>query len=108
MKGSLGTCVCAVDHGVDQGVIEKSPADTRSYRAVTLANGLRVLLVSDPGKERTTHRTWRGRLGARVADRQACCCCRCWVDAETERAAAAMDVHVGHFSDPDDLPGLAQ
>lgn len=26
---------------------------------------------------------------------------------ETERAAAAMDVHVGHFSDPDTLPGLA-
>lgn len=27
--------------------------------------------------------------------------------AETERAAAALDVHVGHFSDPASLPGLA-
>eukprot|EP01006_Ploeotia_vitrea_P044505 TRINITY_DN66835_c8_g9_i1.p1 TRINITY_DN66835_c8_g9~~TRINITY_DN66835_c8_g9_i1.p1 ORF type:complete len:1085 (-),score=521.06 TRINITY_DN66835_c8_g9_i1:2330-5323(-) len=28
-------------------------------------------------------------------------------DPETDKSAAAMDVHVGHFSDPDDLPGLA-
>ncbi|CAM9705052.1 unnamed protein product, partial [Hapterophycus canaliculatus] len=28
-------------------------------------------------------------------------------DPETKTSAAAMDVHVGHFSDPDDLPGLA-
>ncbi|KAL6071151.1 Pitrilysin [Balamuthia mandrillaris] len=28
-------------------------------------------------------------------------------DPETEVSAAAMDVHVGHFSDPVDLPGLA-
>ena len=26
---------------------------------------------------------------------------------ETERSAAALDVHVGHFSDPQELPGLA-
>lgn len=28
-------------------------------------------------------------------------------DPETDKAAAAMDVRVGHFSDPDHLPGLA-
>ncbi|CAM9610182.1 unnamed protein product, partial [Scytosiphon promiscuus] len=28
-------------------------------------------------------------------------------DPDTKISAAAMDVHVGHFSDPDDLPGLA-
>eukprot|EP00761_Pharyngomonas_kirbyi_P008215 gb/GECH01008226.1/.p1 GENE.gb/GECH01008226.1/~~gb/GECH01008226.1/.p1 ORF type:complete len:885 (+),score=190.80 gb/GECH01008226.1/:1-2655(+) len=28
-------------------------------------------------------------------------------DPETEKAAAAMDVHVGHLSDPEDIPGLA-
>jgi len=33
--------------------------------------------------------------------------CILWVRTETERAAAAMDVHVGHFSDPDGIPGLA-
>ena len=54
--------------------VEKSPSDTRSYRALTLANGLRVLLASDP---------------------------------RADQSAAALDVHVGHFSDPPDLPGLA-
>jgi hypothetical protein len=28
-------------------------------------------------------------------------------DAETDKAAASMDVAVGHLSDPDDMPGLA-
>jgi insulysin len=28
-------------------------------------------------------------------------------DPETDKAAAAMDVHVGHFSDPAEIPGLA-
>lgn len=28
-------------------------------------------------------------------------------DPETDKAAAAMDVHVGSFSDPEDLQGLA-
>lgn len=28
-------------------------------------------------------------------------------DKETDKSAAAMDVRVGHFSDPDELPGLA-
>jgi hypothetical protein len=32
-----------------QGAIEQSPSDAKQYRALTLANGLRVLLVSDPG-----------------------------------------------------------
>ena len=54
--------------------VEKSPADTRSYRALTLRNGLRVLLASD---------------------------------SKAEQAAAALNVHVGHFSDPPDVAGLA-
>ncbi|KAH7468702.1 Insulin-degrading enzyme [Phytophthora ramorum] len=28
-------------------------------------------------------------------------------DPKTEKSAAAMDVHVGHQSDPEELPGLA-
>ena len=28
-------------------------------------------------------------------------------DAETDKASAAMDVNVGNFSDPEDMPGLA-
>ena len=36
-------------HGTE---IERSPADTRDYRAVTLDNGLEVLVVSDPGADK--------------------------------------------------------
>lgn len=40
---------CAVPaHPVE---IERSPADTRSYRALTLANGLQALVVSDPSTD---------------------------------------------------------
>jgi insulysin len=53
---------------------EKSELDDRSYRTLTLANGLKVLLVSDPA---------------------------------LDKAAAALDVAVGFFSDPESLPGLA-
>ena len=28
-------------------------------------------------------------------------------DADTDKAAAAMDVNVGSFSDPEDMPGMA-
>ena len=28
-------------------------------------------------------------------------------DVETEKSAASIDVHVGHTSDPDDVPGIA-
>jgi insulysin len=28
-------------------------------------------------------------------------------DPQTDKAAAALDVNVGHFSDPDEVPGLA-
>ncbi len=52
----------------------KSPADDRDYRYITLKNGLKVLLVSDP---------------------------------DTDKAAAAVDVNVGSYQDPDDRLGLA-
>lgn len=55
------------------GII-KSPIDERTYRPLTLPNGLRVLLVSDPN---------------------------------SHNAAAAIDVHVGSFSDPSHAQGLA-
>lgn len=54
--------------------LEISPLDLRLYRAITLPNALRVLLVSD---------------------------------LRSDKAAAAMDVSVGNFSDPSDIPGLA-
>jgi len=51
-----------------------SSEDKRVYRVLTLRNGLRAVLISDP---------------------------------VTDKASAALDVQVGHFSDPDALPGLA-
>lgn len=56
------------------GTVEKSLLDRREYRALTLPNGMRVLLASDP---------------------------------KADQAAAALDVHVGHYSDPAEIPGLA-
>ncbi|MRI34825.1 hypothetical protein EOPP23_17750 [Endozoicomonas sp. OPT23] len=55
-------------------VIIKSPADDRDYRYLTLDNGLKALLISDP---------------------------------DTDKAAAAVDVNVGSWQDPDNRLGLA-
>jgi secreted Zn-dependent insulinase-like peptidase len=59
---------------VQSNGIEISKQDDRSYRYLTLPNGLKVLLVHD---------------------------------ATTDVAAAALDTSVGHFSDPEEVPGLA-
>lgn len=56
------------------GEVLKSPLDSRSYRALTLRNGMKVLLASDP---------------------------------DAISSAAALSVHLGFYSDPEDLPGLA-
>ncbi|KAI0220840.1 Insulin-degrading enzyme [Lamellibrachia satsuma] len=54
--------------------IVKSAEDKRLYRGLELANGMKILLISDD---------------------------------TTDKSAAALDVNVGHMSDPDDIPGLA-
>ena len=54
------------------GVFLKSANDEREYRQITLRNGLKCVVVSDP---------------------------------RTDRGSAAMDVRVGSFSDPKELPG---
>tara|TARA_R110000787_G_scaffold102680_5_gene208742 strand:+ start:4642 stop:7611 length:2970 start_codon:yes stop_codon:yes gene_type:complete len=54
--------------------IKRSPSDARTYRYVTLDNGLRVLVISDP---------------------------------DADKAAAALNVNVGSFQNPDDRDGLA-
>lgn len=65
----------AIAATVEGGTVQTSPLDDRRYRIVTLpANGLRVMVVSDPA---------------------------------ADKAAASLDVAVGQFSDPDDIPGLA-
>lgn len=76
----------------------KSAEDRREYRIVTLPNDLKCILVSDPDTDKVNR-------GPRV--------CRCDDPGRdlgrrpAAQEAAAMDVQVGHFSDPDDLPGLA-
>lgn len=68
----LGGCVWA---GTAQALVPgKGEIDHREYRYLTLENGLRVLLVSDP---------------------------------EAQKAAAAMDVHIGHNQNPPHRQGLA-
>jgi insulysin len=56
------------------GEFQKSPNDNNQYQRLTLNNGLRVLLISDP---------------------------------ETDKAAAALNVGVGYFQDPEDWAGMA-
>jgi secreted Zn-dependent insulinase-like peptidase len=66
--------VIAVPQTIDETFVRKRALDERDYKSLTLDNGLRVLLVSDP---------------------------------KSNRSAAAIDVNVGYFSDPKELPGLA-
>ncbi len=54
--------------------IKRSPSDARTYRYVTLDNGIRVLVISDP---------------------------------DADKAAAALNVNVGSFQNPDGRDGLA-
>ena len=74
----IGGCAVTAERGAKEmtttSMVIKSPVDTRDYRYVTMDNGLKALLISDPG---------------------------------TDKAAAAVDVNVGSFQDPDDRLGLA-
>lgn len=94
----------------------RSPADRKSYRLLTLPNGLEVILIqSDNGSvvQSTTCSTidLSGRSNASVKE-----------DSETERvvkdkvgtdervsalAAVCLAVNVGSLADPKELPGLA-
>ena len=69
-----GDVIASAATQVYNGEVYKSQADKRQYRALTLSNGMDVLIVTDP---------------------------------QAEIAAAALDVHVGTYSDPTKLPGLA-
>ena len=65
----VNASACKVQDG-----IEISRNDERTYKYLTLQNGMKVLLCSDP---------------------------------TTDMAGAALEVSVGHFSDPSYVPGLA-
>ncbi|MEM7217217.1 MAG: insulinase family protein [Pseudomonadota bacterium] len=45
---ALGACQSQPTATPDEGAVEKSPNDDRDYLVITLDNGLRTLLVSDP------------------------------------------------------------
>eukprot|EP00808_Paulinella_micropora_P011826 g35728.t1 len=74
------------------GSPDKSPEDTRQYRVVRLSNSLLYRVV------RWQYRVVRLSNSLLVA---------LVSDTELEKGAAALDVFVGHMSDPDSLPGLA-
>lgn len=66
------TCPAGLTSSID--VSSKPLNDNRSYRVITLQNGLEALLIHD-----------------QLAD----------------KASASLDVNIGYYEDPDDLPGLA-
>ena len=73
----LGGCTLTAERDAmdkTSQVVIKSPADDRDYRYLTLDNGMKALLISDP---------------------------------DTDKAAAAVDVNVGSWQDPDNRLGLA-
>ncbi|KAJ3416993.1 hypothetical protein HDV05_007475 [Chytridiales sp. JEL 0842] len=73
--------------------IKKPDLDDRSYAVLTLSNNLQVLLVSDP------HTDKAGKIKHTFIPKN--------IKTHREPSAAAMDVHVGHLSDPDEAAGLA-
>ncbi|KAL3660899.1 hypothetical protein V7S43_013917 [Phytophthora oleae] len=95
----------------------RSPADKKSYRVVTLPNGLEVLLIQSdtrPAFQPTTNGTARGSLSftddtdfnsakeqeGEGEDEEA-------KDRIPPLAAACLTVDVGSLADPEGLPGLA-
>ena len=69
--------------------ITKSAEDGRNYRGLELKNGLKVLEVNFCEGNAILSQVLLVS------------------DPSTDKAAAAMDVHIGHMSDPPNLPGLA-
>jgi len=114
-------------------VPNKSAEDERQYRLIVLPNQLEVLLVQDDQADRVRSHQRQPFLLIQNASYDLnmmlerffvhvlCCDVRCAdillssTDAVPTschalcclQAAAAMDVNVGHFSDPDEVPGLA-
>ena len=69
--------------------VEKSEEDKRLYRGLELNNGIKVGIWSIPTLIKT-------RIQVLLIS-----------DETTDKSAAALDVHIGHMSDPVNLPGLA-
>ncbi|XP_004300711.1 PREDICTED: insulin-degrading enzyme-like [Fragaria vesca subsp. vesca] len=80
----MGRCSFSSDD-----IVIKSPNDKKLYRLITLENGLTALLLHDPDIYPQPGHTLKG--GA----------------FQTKKAAAAMFVGMGSFSDPPEAQGLA-
>ncbi|KAI8109469.1 hypothetical protein M9434_000751 [Picochlorum sp. BPE23] len=104
--------------------INSSPADSRVYKAIELSNGLKVILIHDSeiqsaqcaSKEHSREQGVHEGTSSEDESHSEC-------DSDegsladgstggdeemgTKRAAAALSVGVGHFCDPDELPGLS-
>ena len=89
-----------------------SPHDPHAYRISTLANGLTCMLINDKPKsaaqrerEAAAGRKQKKAAAASSAPEQADVAEP--VETETKPAVVALSVRVGHWSDPQAIPGLA-
>ena len=80
--------------------IIKSKSDDREYRLITLANKMDIMLVSDPETEQfgisIIKQTLQTNSNTSLHD-----------TSIFQSAACSVAVRIGHFADPDEIPGLA-
>lgn len=86
--------------------IVKPLTDNREYRRIVLHNSLQVLIISDPETEKVTSNLSESCFSLEVGNlvsvfKYTSLLCFFW------QCAAAMNVAVGAFCDPDGLEGLA-
>ena len=74
--------------------VDKSQEDKRLYRGLELDNGIKVR---------------ENNPIICIVSKRSCYCVKVLLisDETTDKSAAALDVHIGHMSDPGELPGLA-
>ncbi|CAK8995286.1 unnamed protein product, partial [Durusdinium trenchii] len=95
-SGALGRRQLSASAAVAAALAARRP---RAARAKTgRAKDARLELVEKSPLDDRNYQALTLRNGLRVL------CCS---DPNADRAAAALDVHVGYFSDPDEVPGLA-
>ena len=76
--------------------VNKSQEDKRSYRALELNNGIKVNTQHHIHTEKNIVLINNWLVQVLLVS-----------DETTDKSAAALDVHIGHMSDPTTLPGLA-
>lgn len=93
-----------------EAVVKKSPNDKRSYRRLQLLNGLRVILIHDPEistpskpTNDNSRPTEQDLMNEDSASDDGSSDSESSQTTRGKKAAAAMVVNIGSFSDPDSL-----